>query len=558
MTGSDIVVEALKQEKVKAVFGYPGGALLPLFDRMMGETSYQFILPRHEQGGGHMADAYARASGEVGVVFATSGPGATNLITAIATAYMDSIPMVAFTGQVKTQLIGNDAFQEADTTGITRPITKHNYLVKIPDELPRIIKEAFHIARSGRPGPVVIDLPVDVTLAQVNTKYPKEVDSLPGYQPKYEPNPKQIQRAAELINASERPVMYVGGGVIASECSKLVRDLAEKGNIPCTTTLMALGAFPETDPRSLKMLGMHGTAYANLSVTNTDCLIAIGARFDDRITGKISAFAPKAKIIHIDIDPTSVSKNVPVDVPIVGDAGIALKQLLPLIKKQPRTDWWAQINAWKKEYPLQYNRASKELLPQHILSELSRLTKGRKIIITTDVGQHQMWTAQWFNFTKPRTFLTSGGLGTMGFGLPACIGAQVAKPDHTVINIAGDGSFQMNIQELTTAVAYNLPVKNIIMNNGHLGMVRQWQELFYGKRYMQTVLKDTNPDFVAVAKAFGCEALRVEKPADLEGALKTMLASTRPFILDCIVRENENVFPMVPAGEAIDRMLGMT
>lgn len=558
MTGSDMVAEALRKEKVKVVFGYPGGALIPLFDRLMDETSFRFILPRHEQGGGHMADGYARATGEVGVVFATSGPGATNLITAIATAYMDSVPMVAFTGQVKRQLIGNDAFQEADTTGITRPITKHNYLVKEAEELPSIIKEAFHIARSGRPGPVVIDLPVDVTLAEIKTPYPKDVTTLPGYQPRYEPNPKQIQRAAEMINASERPVMYVGGGVIASDCSELVREMSEKGNLPCTTTLMGLGAFPESHKNALLMLGMHGTAYANLSVTNTDCLIAIGARFDDRITGKLSEFAPKAKIIHIDIDPTSVSKSVPVDIPIVGDAKIALKHLVPLLKKNPRKEWWAQINAWKKEYPLQYKQGPDMLLPQHIISELCRLTKNRKVVIATDVGQHQMWTAQWYTFTKPRTMLTSGGLGTMGFGLPAAIGAQAGMPDHTVINICGDGGFQMNVQELTTAVANDLPVKTVLMNNGHLGMVRQWQELFYRERYMQTVLKDTNPDFVAVAKAFGCESFRVSKPAELEGALKRMLAHKGPVVLDCIVRETENVYPMVPAGEAIDRMLGMT
>lgn len=557
MKGTNVVIEALRKEKVKVVFGYPGGALIPLFHDMMEAKDIKFILPRHEQGGGHMADGYARVTGEVGVAIATSGPGATNLITAIATANMDSIPLVCITGQVKTHLIGNDAFQEADITGITRPITKHNYLVKNPEDLPEIMRAAFHIARSGRPGPVVIDLPVDITLADIKTKIPQK-PTLPGYQPRYEPNPKQIEKAAQAINNAEQPVMYVGGGAIISECSALIKKMSESGNIPVTTTLMGLGAFPETHKNALHMLGMHGTAYANLAVTNTDCLIAIGARFDDRITGKISEFAPNAKVIHFDIDPTSVSKNVRVDIPVVGDAGQALKMLIPHLKKPARKKWFDQISSWKKDYPLNYKDNGKTIKPQYVIEEIYKLTKTKKTIICTEVGQHQMWAAQYYTYTKPRTWVSSGGLGTMGYGLPAAIGAQIGKPDHLVINIAGDGSIQMNIQELITAAAHKLPVKTVILNNGYLGMVRQWQELFFDKRYAQTPLRETNPDFKKVAEAFGCSGLQINKKKDVIPALKEMIKIKGPVILDIHVDEEENVFPMVPAGEAINRMMGMT
>ncbi|MBN1256209.1 MAG: biosynthetic-type acetolactate synthase large subunit, partial [Planctomycetes bacterium] len=446
MKGMDLIIQALRSEKVEFIFGYPGGVLIPLLDRLFDAKDIKFILPRHEQGGGHMADGYARATGNVGVAMATSGPGATNLITAIATANMDSIPMVCITGQVKRALIGNDAFQEADTTGITRPITKWNTLVSNPEDLPNTMKSAFYLARSGRPGPVVIDLPVDITTAEIKTPLPKKA-STPGYQPMLTPNPKQVEKAAEMINQAERPVMYVGGGVIASGCSKLIKEMAEKGNLPVTTTLMGIGSMPETHKLSLQMLGMHGTAYANYAVTNTDCLIAIGARFDDRITGKLSAFAPQAKIIHIDVDPTSLSKNVRVDIPIVADAGKALELLIPMLKKIARKSWHDQIDAWKTKHPLSYKRIG--IRPQYVIEELCKLTKNRKTIIATEVGQNQMWTAQFYTFTKPRTLLTSGGLGTMGYGLPAAIGAQLGKPDHLVVDIAGDGSIQMNIQELT-------------------------------------------------------------------------------------------------------------
>jgi acetolactate synthase-1/2/3 large subunit len=502
-----------------------------------------------------MADGYARVTGQPGVAIATSGPGATNLVTAIATANMDSTPMVCITGQVKTHLIGNDAFQEADVTGITRPISKHNMLVKNPEDLPAALKEAFHVARTGRPGPVVLDLPVDVSIAEIKTPLPKRAE-LPGYQPRYDPNPKQIEKAAEMINRAERPVLYVGGGVIASECAETLKKVAEKGSLPVTTTLMGLGAFPENHKLALHMLGMHGTAYANYAVTNTDCLIAVGARFDDRITGKLSAFAPQAKIIHIDIDPTSVSKNVKVDVPVVGDAGRALKLLLPHLKKQARTAWHDQIAEWKKSYPLAYKKTG--VKPQYVVEELGKLTRRRKTVIVTEVGQNQMWAAQFYTYTKPRTWVSSGGLGTMGFGLPAAIGAQLGRPDHLVVDVAGDGSIQMNIQELITAVAYDLPVKVLILNNGYLGMVRQWQELFFQRRYAQTTLKHTNPDFVKLAEAFGCTGIAVTKRSEVVPALKKMIQTKGPVVVDVHVDEEENVFPMVPAGEAIDRMMGMT
>lgn len=552
MKGTDLFVQALLQEGVDVVFGYPGGALIPLFDRLVDETKIRFILPRHEQGGAHAADGYARVTGKTGVVIATSGPGATNLVTGIANAYMDSIPMVAFTGQVRTNLIGNDAFQEVDLTGITRSISKHNYLVKDPEDLPAVIKEAFHLAATGRPGPVVVDLPVNVTTADIVTAYPKQV-SLPGYKPKVDGNPHQVKRAAEVINAAERPVLYIGGGIIASGCHKELLAVAEKAHIPVTTTLMGLGAFPETHTLSLQMLGMHGTAFANYAVTHCDCLIAVGARFDDRITGKISDFAPEAKVVHIDIDPTSVSKNIRVDIPVVGDAGNILRKLLPLLKTKPRKAWFDRIKEWKTNFPLRYEEGG--LKPQYVIEQICELTKRRKTIICTDVGQHQMWTALFYKFTKPRTWVSSGGLGTMGFGLPAAMGAQVGKPDHLVFNIAGDGGFQMNIQELATIHNHNLPVKTVIMNNGYLGMVRQWQELFFNRKYAHTDLSD-NPDFLAISEAYGVKGIRVETKDAVIPALKAAIAHKGPVVVDVRVDREENVYPMVPAGEAIHRMIG--
>jgi len=501
-----------------------------------------------------MADGYARATGQVGVCVATSGPGATNLVTALATAYMDSIPVVAVTGQVKTDLIGNDAFQEADVTGIMRPVTKHCYLVKDVRELSRTVEEAFHIASTGRPGPVLIDLPVDVTTNEVNGPLNEQMD-LPGYIVPGEGHPAQVKKAAEALNQAERPVIYAGGGVIGGNASQELRDLAKKANAPVTTTLLGLGCFDESDPLSLGMLGMHGTVYANYAVTNADLLLAVGARFDDRVTGKLEAFAPEAKITHIDIDPASISKNVPVDVPVVGEARLVLQQMLPHVKHKERKPWLDRIKEWKEEFPLRYESDDEAVKPQAVLEELCKATGG-DAIVATDVGQCQMWAAQYYRYSKPRTFLSSGGLGTMGYGLPAAIGAQVGRPDKTVVVAAGDGSLQMNIQELSTAVLNRLPIKIILLNNGYLGMVRQWQELFFGRRYSHTRLAEGNPDFVKVAEAYGAVGIAVEKPDQLTAAMeKAMTVTDKPVLMDVHIAQEENVFPMVPAGEAIDRML---
>ncbi|NQT22725.1 MAG: biosynthetic-type acetolactate synthase large subunit [Candidatus Omnitrophica bacterium] len=556
MKGAKILLESLKREKVDVVFGYPGGSVLPLFDEIFGEKKIRFILTRHEQGAAHAADGYARATGKVGVCIATSGPGATNLVTGIATAYMDSVPMIAFTGQVKTHLIGNDAFQEADVTGITRPITKHNFLVKDVKELACTIKEAFHIARSGRPGPVVIDLPVDVQINQTEFHYPKEV-CIRSYNPNYIGHKGQIKRLAKTIASSKKPVLYVGGGVIISGASAALKELVKKTSIPVTATLMGLGSFPETDELSLGMPGMHGTAYANHAIQDCDLLIAVGSRFDDRVTGKLDEFAPHAKIAHIDVDPSSVSKNVDVQIPIVGDAKLILEELNKIIKKPDIKKWVNKIKEWKKKAPLTYKKDNK-LRPQYVVEEIYKATKGNAII-ATEVGQNQMWAAQYYQYTKPRTFISSGGLGTMGYGFPAAIGAQVGCPDKTVFDIAGDGSIQMNIQELATAVIEKIPVKIAILNNCYLGMVRQWQELFYKKRYSHTCLSKTScyiPDFVKVAESYGAKGLRVTKKKDVVPAIKKALKSDGPFILDFMVEKEENVFPMVPAGEAINRMIG--
>jgi acetolactate synthase-1/2/3 large subunit len=546
-TGAQILVDMLIKKGTEYVFGIPGGAVLPLFDTLY-DSPIKFILTRHEQAAGHAADGYARATGKVGVCLVTSGPGATNLTTAIATAFMDSIPMVAITGQVKRKFIGSDAFQEADVTGITRPVTKHNYLIRDIKDLPKAVNEAFYIASTGRCGPVVIDLPVDITTESWDGTITEEVD-LPGYKPRYQGNPRQIRLAAEAINHAKKPVLYTGGGIIHSGCHKELLDLAEKGNLPVTTTLMGLGGFPEDHELSLGMLGMHGTLYANHAVTECDLLIAIGARFDDRITGKLDEFAPHAKIIHVDIDPASISKNIKVDIPVVGDAKNILTELLPLIQTTERKEWLEKIKEWKKKYPLSYDNSGGLPKPQYVIEQISEVTKG-EAIITTEVGQHQMWTAQYYTFTRPRTLISSGGLGTMGFGFPAAIGAQLGCPDKTVIDIAGDGSFQMNIQELATVVHYKLPVKVAIMNNGYLGMVRQWQELFYKKRYSQTRLAD-NPDFVKVAEAYGANGFRVERKEEVRPTLEKALAIRGPVIIDFRIGEEENVFPMIPAGKTV-------
>jgi acetolactate synthase-1/2/3 large subunit len=554
-TGSQILIDALVKENVEYVFGLPGGVVIPLFDTLFDYSDIKFILTRHEQAAGHAADGYARATGKVGVCIVTSGPGATNLTTAIATAYMDSIPMVAITGQVKTHLIGSDAFQEADITGITRPISKHNYLVKDIKELARVVKEAFYIASSGRPGPVVIDLPVDVTTDKWDEETPEKIN-LPGYKPSYAGNIRQIKLAAEAINKSKRPVVYAGGGIISSNSSEQLVALAEKANLPVNTTLLALGVFPEDDEKSLGMLGMHGTVPANYAVHESDLLIAIGSRFDDRITGKIDEFASKARIIHIDIDPTSISKNIRVDIPVVGDAKNILTELLKHVTYVERKEWFGQIAEWKERYRLSYDTSSDEVKPQYVVEQLCQATKG-KAIITTEVGQNQMWAAQYYTYTKPRSFLSSGGLGTMGFGFPAAIGAQLGCPDKIVIAIAGDGSFQMNIQELSTAVNYKLPVKVAILNNGYLGMVRQWQELFYEKRYAFTPLESSNPDFVQVAKAYGAAGFLVDKKEDVIPIIEKALSIDGPVVIDFRVSPEENVFPMIPSGQTINQVKGV-
>lgn len=560
-TGAQIFIESLIKEGVDTVFGFPGGAVLPVYDALYGVTALRHILVRHEQGAVHMADGYARATGKPGVVVVTSGPGATNTVTGIATAYMDSIPVVVFTGQVPTALIGNDAFQEADIVGITRPCTKHNYLVKDIKDLTRIIKEAFHIATTGRPGPVLVDLPKDVLSALHEFKYPEGVE-LRSYKPTYEGHPGQIKRAIELIFKSKRPLIYTGGGIILSNASEELAHFAEKLNIPVTNTLMGLGGFPGTHSLFLGMLGMHGTYCANMAVTNTDCLIAIGARFDDRVTGKIDEFAPYAKIIHVDIDPTSISKNVKVDIPIVGDVKLVLKDMLKHIDetkgvkayKESTNEWHGQIKNWAETHRLSYKYDDKKIKPQHVIERIFELTKG-KAIITTEVGQNQMWAAQFYKFDKPRTFLTSGGLGTMGFGFPAAIGAQVAFPDKIVIDIAGDGSIQMNIQELATAVQYKLPVKVAILNNKFLGMVRQWQEFFYEKRYSHTCIS-VAPDFVRLAEAYGAVGLRATKPEEVDPVIKEALTvKSKPVLMDFVVDPEEDVYPMVPAGQPLNKML---
>ncbi|RUM34543.1 MAG: biosynthetic-type acetolactate synthase large subunit [Desulfobulbus sp.] len=561
ITGSQAIIKCLQEEGVDTIFGFPGGAVIDLYDELM-DSDIHDLLVRHEQGAVHAADGYARATGKVGVALLTSGPGATNGVTAIATAYMDSIPLVVLTGQVPRALIGNDAFQEVDIVGITRPCTKHNYLVSDPNELVSTLREAFYLASSGRPGPVLIDLPKDVVAAKMSFPEKKEI-KMKTYQPNIEPHPGQISKACKAFLKAKRPVLYIGGGVILSNANKELTELAEKTQTPVTMTLMGLGGFPGTNPLSMGMLGMHGSYASNMMVAKSDLLIAVGARFDDRVTGRLDAFAPHAKIIHIDIDPTSISKNVEVDIPIVADCKYALRAMNSWFddskdfdasaiaeKHQP---WLEQVKEWNDKHPLSYHDEGDIIKPQFVIETMNRLTGG-DAIITTEVGQNQMWTAQFYKFNDPRTLLTSGGLGTMGYGLPAAIGAKMAFPDKTVIDVAGDGSIQMNIQELATAKQYGAKVKVAILNNNYLGMVRQWQELFYNKRYSATVMEVT-PDFVELAKAYGAVGLRAKTKDEVEPVIKEALETDNVVIMDFVISREEGVFPMVPAGKATTEML---
>lgn len=561
MSGAQAIVKCLKEEGINTIFGYPGGAVIDLYDALM-DSDITNVLVRHEQGAVHAADGLARVTGEVGVALLTSGPGATNGVTGIATAYMDSIPLVILTGQVPRPLIGNDAFQEVDIVGISRPCTKHNYLVANLEDLVPTLREAFHIARTGRPGPVLVDLPKDLVASQVT--YPeKGTVKIQSYQPTYKPHPVQTEKACKSIIKSKKPVLYVGGGVILSDAAKELTELAKRLSIPVTMTLMGLGAFPGSDKLSMGMLGMHGTYTANMAVAECDLLIAVGARFDDRVTGKLADFASKAEIIHIDIDPTSISKNVKVDIPIVADCKHALKAMNEWFSSrsdinlsdeaEKHNPWLNLIQEWTAKHPLNYKDNKSIIKPQYVIETLHKCTKGNAII-TTEVGQNQMWSAQFYQFDHPRHFVTSGGLGTMGFGLPAAIGAQMAFPDKTVIDIAGDGSIQMNIQELATARQFNCPVKIAILNNSFLGMVRQWQELFYDRRYASTTM-DVVPDFVDLAKAYGAVGLRATTKDEVEPVIQEALATDNVVIMDFKIEKEEGVYPMVPAGKANTEML---
>ena len=557
ITGAKIFIESLLKEGVDTIFGFPGGAVLPIYDALY-DAPIRHILARHEQGATHAADGYARATGKPGVCVVTSGPGATNTVTGIATAYMDSIPIIVFTGQVPTPLIGNDAFQEADIVGITRPCTKHSYLVKDVRNLARTIKEAFYIATTGNQGPVLIDLPKDILNAETKFEYPNSVN-MRSYKPTVEGHIRQVKRMADEIVRSKRPVIYAGGGVILSNASEELVALSKATQTPVTTTLMGLGCFPSDSKLSLGMCGMHGTFRSNMAITETDLLIAIGARFDDRVTGKLDEFSVNSRKIHIDIDPTSIGKNVRVDLPVVGDIKNVLKKLnshLKHVKKDWKKDsksWLRKIEKWKRTYPLVYKQGKSAIKPQYVIEQIAEITKGDAIYVT-DVGQHQMWSAQYLKFKKPRTFLTSGGLGTMGYGYPAGIGAQAAFPKKTVFVISGDGSFQMNLQELITAVQHRLPVKVAIINNSFLGMVRQWQQLFYDKRYSHVCMANA-PDFVKLAESYGALGLRANKPDEVKKTIEKALAYKGPVVIDFVVTKEENVYPMVPAGKAIHEML---
>jgi acetolactate synthase-1/2/3 large subunit len=551
-TGAKILVESLQREGVEIIFGYPGGVVLPIYDELYN-SSLRHILVRHEQAAAHAADGYARASGRVGVCLATSGPGACNLVTGIATAYMDSVPLVALTGQVPTNLLGNDAFQESDITGITMPITKHNYLVKDTADLGRVVKEAFYIAGTGRPGPVLIDIPKDVSTKVIKEPPVPEKVVLRGYNPTYRGHKRQIEKALQLITAAERPVIYAGGGVILSNASAELVDFATQLGIPITTTLMGIGCIPGDHPLNLGMLGMHGTEYANFAITECDVLFSIGVRFDDRVTGKTETFAPHAKIIHIDIDPAEIGKNKRVDVPVVGDVKGVLQEMITMLKKNGLRDaWLKKIKHWKQHHPLKCPEDGR-LHPQFVIRQMSELLRGDAIIVS-EVGQNQMWTAQHFCFKNPRTWITSGGLGTMGYGLPAAMGAHFARPDLPVFDVAGDGSIQMNIQEFGTISHNKIPVRIAILNNRYLGMVRQWQELFYDRRYSFTELPPV--EFVKIANAYGIEGVKVESPDEVMPALRAALDCDGPFVMDFRIEREENVFPMVPAGAAINEMIG--
>ena len=564
MNGAAVVIKALADQGVEVVFGYPGGAVLPIYDALFEQNGIRHILVRHEQGAVHAAEGYARSSGKVGVVLVTSGPGATNAVTGLTDALMDSIPIVCMTGQVPTHLIGNDAFQEADTIGITRPCTKHSYLVTDVDRLSHIMHEAFYVARSGRPGPVVIDLPKDIQQAQTDVIVEPAAVSLPSYQPQREPQPEQIEALAALIAGAKRPVFYVGGGVINAgpEASEALTAFVRKTGIPCTTTLMALGAYPASDKQFLGMLGMHGTYEANLAMYHADVLINIGARFDDRVTGKLDEFSPNSTKAHIDIDPSSLNKTVLVDLPIVADAGLALAALQKVwsqkkldLDAEALSAWWAQIEQWRARKSLAYSQQKgAEIKPQHAIRRLYEMTQGRDTFISTEVGQHQMWAAQHFGFDKPNRWMTSGGLGTMGYGLPAAIGTQLAQPEALVVDIAGEASILMNIQEMSTAVQYRLPVKVFIINNQWMGMVRQWQQLLYAERYSESYTESL-PDFVKLAEAFGALGLRATHEGELDSVIEAMLAHPGPVIADICVTKNENCFPMIPSGKPHYQML---
>lgn len=554
MTGAQAMVQSLIQEGAEIAFGLPGGACLPLFDKLY-DSKLKVVLVRHEQGAVHMAEGYARSTGKVGVVIVTSGPGATNCVTGICDAFMDSIPLVIITGQVKSFMIGNDAFQEADTTGITRPITKHNYLVKDPTQIPRIVKEAFYIASTGRPGPVLIDFPVDMSLAEIDFDYPKTV-SIRSYRPGSKADPAQIRKAAELISKSKRPVVYTGGGVIISRAAREVKAFADKIQAPVTNTLMGLGGMDASSPLFMGMLGMHGSVYANRAVDESDLLIAIGARFDDRVTGNCAKFAPLAKVVHIDVDPGSISKNIQVDAPVIGDVKEVLTELTKLVKALDTKAWLAQIEHWKKESPLRFKDDSDVIKPQAVIQDIWEVTKGNALV-TTDVGQHQMWTAQYYQFNEPNAFMTSGGLGTMGYGFPAAIGAQLGRPDKTVFCISGDGSIQMNIQEYTTAVIHKLPIKVAIMNNSFYGMVRQWQHFFYNDRFSHSEMQ-RNPDFVKLSEAYGGVGFRIEKKSDVRRVLlESLKIKDRPCFMDFVCPPEENVMPMIPSGGSMEQIMDM-
>jgi len=560
MTGAEMIVRALVDHGVKHIFGYPGGAVLPIYDEIFQQNDIEHILVRHEQGAGHAAEGYARSTGKPGVVLVTSGPGATNMVTPLADALMDSIPLVCITGQVPTHLIGNDAFQECDTVGITRPCTKHNWLVRDVKDLAKVLHEAFYVATTGRPGPVVVDVPKDVQFATGTYYRSSTSDVHVSYAPQVKGDDGQIRKAVALLAAAKRPIIYSGGGVVNAgpEASRLLRELVQFTGFPITSTLMGLGAYPASGKNWLGMLGMHGTYEANLAMHDCDVMLCVGARFDDRITGRTDAFSPGSKKIHIDIDPSSINKNIAVDVPIIGDAGNILGELLRQLKaeavKPNITEWWVQIARWRARNSLRYKTSHDIIMPQYAIQRLFELTRKKDTYITTEVGQHQMWAAQFFGFDAPNRLVTSGGLGTMGYGLPAAVGVQVAHPDSLVIDIAGDGSVQMTVQEMSTAVQYDLPIKIFILNNQYLGMVRQWQQLLHGNRLSHTY-SEALPDFVKLADAYGCVGIQVVKPADLDAAIEEMISVRRPVLFDCRVASLENCFPMIPSGKAHNEML---